>query len=71
MLKALVVTATINALREDGLDLTKELLDAAVAVNGEIDAVGEAALNVPLVDVFQTLLAAVDTLQTTPRLMLA
>lgn len=68
MLKSVVLTALMQSLQSQGKDFTESQRTAVLAFNDELvalEASGNAVLDQPIDEVFETLLAAVDTLPNT------
>lgn len=61
MLKAVVLTSLMLCLEESRQAPTQEMIDAVKALDGELDAYAE-ELDRPIDEVWQDLLAAVDSI---------
>ena len=65
MLKAVVLTALMDCLLKSDSKPTQEMIEAVHGLNNELDAYA-AELDAPIDSVWQTLLAAVDTIPEDP-----
>jgi hypothetical protein len=65
LLKAIVLTALMQSLKEQGIEPTPEMTDAVHGFNDDIEALeadGVAELDKPITEVWEPLLAALDTI---------